>query len=118
MLATSLVGILLLAQADSKPKHNSPNWGTYWTFVSDTVLIRSSKFPMPLRFEQAVISLLAKALAPSFGVTPNGLIMEFAAQGMMDIAAAYMPEDDVAFDPALVRTPSRRWPFTSSGSIT
>lgn len=95
----------------------SIDWATYWTEYAFTPLSLTSTFPLPYHHEEGVISMLAVRIAPTFNEKPDALTIDRANTGWIKISSEYMRTPAVIFDPALSRTPSRRWPYTSTNII-
>lgn len=60
--------------------------------------------PLDARFEQGVVAMLAKRLAPEFGVQVDPDLRQDAADGWSQISAAFFPVPHSRFDTALKYT--------------
>jgi hypothetical protein len=65
-------------------------------------------------FEQAVISMLAVQGSSIFSVKPGDATVMNAQNGFRQLQSKFIKPFAASFDPALTRTPSRRWPATSA----
>ena len=99
------------SSVDDEPGR-SINGATYWTPLAYTALTLTSTFPLSPAFEEAVIAQLAVRVCGTFGKQPDALLMKRARDGWATIASEYMRTPDATFDSALVRLPSRRWPYS------
>jgi len=64
------------------------------------------------RRQQGVIAMLAVRLAEDYGVAVTPVVARDAADGWSSLLQQFVHVPDATFDPALTRTPSRRWPYS------
>jgi hypothetical protein len=99
------------ATLDNEPGR-SIDGALYWDATAATVATLDSTFPLETQFEDAAITLLAVMLAPSYSISIEEDTKRRARDGWIAITARYMRTPEAQFDPALVRVPSRRWPYS------
>lgn len=68
--------------------------------------------PVASKFEAAVVANLALRLAGDYNVNAGPKLVEDATTGWQQLQAAYIEPATPSFDWALIRTPSRRLPYT------
>lgn len=70
--------------------------------------------PLPLdaKYEAGIIAMLAVRLAPDYGKQPDAVLTRDANNGWRQLQAAFITPSEPVFDWALIRTPSRRFPYT------
>jgi len=68
--------------------------------------------PLDSKFEQGIIALLAVRLAEDYGKSPGPVLVNDANKGWAQLQAEFIQTGEPQFDYALIRTPSRRFPYT------
>jgi hypothetical protein len=91
------------------------NQATYWTqSLPGTLTLDDSITPFDASDDQALISCLTERLAAPFGVPLTDMQIRRASSALAHLSARFMPVEEPIFDPALTRTPSRHWPYTTT----
>lgn len=90
------------------------NQATYWSQTLPTDLALADDIDLDASDEGALVWCLAERIAGPYGVELTDIQARNAYEGRLHISARYMPVADPAFDPGLVYTPSRRWPYTTT----
>lgn len=68
--------------------------------------------PIDDRYEAGLVAMLAVRLAGDYGKTVDAVLARDADDGWKRLQAAYIQPVTPTFDWALIRTPSRRFPYT------
>lgn len=68
--------------------------------------------PLDDRHEAGIIAMLAVRLAGDYGKPVDAVLEKDATDGWRRLQAAYIQPETPTFDWALIRTPSRRFPYT------
>lgn len=99
------------SSVDDEPGR-SINSDSYWTPYAYIDLGLRSTFPLVRDFEGGVIAMLAREVAGRFGKEISKDLDKRARTGWANITSNFLRTPDATFDPALVRVPSRRWPYS------
>lgn len=99
------------SSVDDEPGR-SINSDTYWTPYAYVTLALGDTFPLIVDFEEGVIAMLARTIAGRFGKEVSPDLAKRARAGWLNITSNFLRTPDAQFDPALVRLPSRRWPYS------
>lgn len=68
------------------------------------------------RHRAGIIALLAERLCDDYGIDPPANVKEDADSAWRSLLSDFVKTPTAAFDPALTRLPSRRWPYSVPSS--
>lgn len=74
--------------------------------------LSGESIPLDEKYEAGLIAMLAVRLAGDYGKQPDGILLKDADDGWRRLQAAFIQPETPTFDWALIRTPSRRFPYT------